>query len=106
MFPGLWSPPASKPPCFIRIGNQITQWEDGKSLIFDDSFEHQVCNNGDKTRIVLWFDVKHPDWPEEDFTRFKELMEQHFLSIEWYDEEAETVKRDQQMLAGQRWWTS
>lgn len=92
--------------CYLRVGNQIVQWEDGKALIFDDSFEHQVCHNGDRTRIVLWFDVQHPDWPEEDFNRLKESMQRYICALDWNEEQERIWKQDQEILKGQRWWAA
>jgi aspartate beta-hydroxylase len=54
--------------CKMRIGNEVRQWAEGRLLIFDDSFEHEVWIAGDRARIVLVFDVYHPDLrPEEMF---------------------------------------
>lgn len=41
----------------IRVGNSVKQWSDGKSLIFDDTFEHEVWNDSDEIRVVLFVDV-------------------------------------------------
>lgn len=49
------------PQTFIRVGDEIRSWEDGKLLIFDDSFEHEVWHNGTDTRLVLIVDVWHPE---------------------------------------------
>ncbi len=54
---------ASKSPdgCRIRVGSETRSWEEGKCLVFDDSFEHEVWHSGDATRTVLVLDVWHPD---------------------------------------------
>lgn len=41
-------------------------WKEGKLLIFDDSFEHEVWHNGTEVRLVLIVDVWHPDLTEEE----------------------------------------
>jgi aspartyl/asparaginyl beta-hydroxylase (cupin superfamily) len=46
--------------CYLRVGTQIREWEDGRVLVFDDSFEHQVCHNGAQTRVVLMMNVLQP----------------------------------------------
>ena len=46
--------------CTIRVEDDFGHWEEGKSLIFDDSFEHEVWNNTDRTRVVLFVDFKRP----------------------------------------------
>lgn len=47
--------------CEMRVGNVMTRWEEGKVLFFEDSFEHEVWHKGDSRRIVLIFDLWHPD---------------------------------------------
>ncbi|XP_055625163.1 aspartyl/asparaginyl beta-hydroxylase isoform X2 [Toxorhynchites rutilus septentrionalis] len=46
---------------FIRVATETRSWENGKWLIFDDSFEHEVWHNGTSTRLVLIVDFWHPD---------------------------------------------
>jgi len=46
--------------CRIRVGHDIRNWEEGRSLIFDDTFNHEVWNDTDDTRVVLFVDVLRP----------------------------------------------
>lgn len=46
--------------CRIRVGEDIRHWTQGRSLIFDDTFDHEVWNDTDETRIVLFVDVLRP----------------------------------------------
>jgi ornithine lipid ester-linked acyl 2-hydroxylase len=46
--------------CRIRVGEDIRHWEEGKSLVFDDTFNHEVWNDTDETRVVLFVDVLRP----------------------------------------------
>jgi beta-hydroxylase len=46
--------------CRIRVGEDIRHWEEGKSMIFDDTFNHEVWNDTDQTRVVLFVDVLRP----------------------------------------------
>jgi ornithine lipid ester-linked acyl 2-hydroxylase len=46
--------------CRIRVGEEIRHWEQGKSLVFDDTFNHEVWNDTDETRVVLFVDVLRP----------------------------------------------
>jgi aspartyl/asparaginyl beta-hydroxylase (cupin superfamily) len=48
------------PGSFIRVGDQQRTWEEGKVLVFDDSFEHEVWNHSDCVRIVLFMNFWHP----------------------------------------------
>jgi beta-hydroxylase len=46
--------------CRIRVGEDIRHWEAGKSMIFDDTFNHEVWNDTDEMRVVLFVDVLRP----------------------------------------------
>jgi ornithine lipid ester-linked acyl 2-hydroxylase len=52
--------PGPKGSCRIRVGKEIRTWEEGKSLVFDDSHEHEVWNDSDAYRVVLFVDVLRP----------------------------------------------
>ena len=45
----------------ISVAGRKQVWKPGKCLIFDDSYEHFVWHNGEDDRVVLLFDVWHPD---------------------------------------------
>ncbi|XP_047424019.1 aspartyl/asparaginyl beta-hydroxylase isoform X3 [Mugil cephalus] len=47
--------------CRIRCTNQTREWEEGKVLIFDDSFEHEVWQEADSYRLIFIVDVWHPE---------------------------------------------
>jgi beta-hydroxylase len=46
--------------CRIRVGDDFRHWQEGKSLVFDDTFNHEVWNDTDETRVVLFVDVLRP----------------------------------------------
>jgi len=48
--------PEPKEKCRIRVHDQFNEWDEGKSLIFDDTYEHEVCNDTDGFRVVLFVD--------------------------------------------------
>lgn len=52
--------PEPREQCRIRVGDEIVTWEEGKSLIFDDTYEHEVWNDTDGERVVLFLDVVRP----------------------------------------------
>ena len=56
---GLWVP-APPDSCGIRVGDQIEHWQEGKCMIFDDSYEHEAWNNSDHDRAVLFLDIERP----------------------------------------------
>eukprot|EP00929_Paragymnodinium_shiwhaense_P041820 TRINITY_DN21715_c0_g1_i3.p1 TRINITY_DN21715_c0_g1~~TRINITY_DN21715_c0_g1_i3.p1 ORF type:complete len:368 (-),score=48.84 TRINITY_DN21715_c0_g1_i3:604-1707(-) len=49
----------------LRIADRNYTWQEGRGLIFDDSFEHEVWQSGDKFRLILNVDIPHPDLPKE-----------------------------------------
>ena len=52
--------------CSIRVGDEVRTWVEGRCLLFDDSFEHEVWNDADEERLVLIVDVWHPDLKTDD----------------------------------------
>jgi ornithine lipid ester-linked acyl 2-hydroxylase len=46
--------------CRIRVGEDYRHWEEGRSLVFDDTFNHEVWNDTEETRVVLFVDVLRP----------------------------------------------
>lgn len=45
----------------IRVGNETRRWVEGRFIILDDSFEHEVWHEGDGVRLILIVDMWHPD---------------------------------------------
>jgi ornithine lipid ester-linked acyl 2-hydroxylase len=52
--------PEPKESCRIRIADQIAYWEEGKSLLFDDTYYHEVWNDTNDYRVVLFLDIARP----------------------------------------------
>lgn len=46
--------------CRIRVDDQIAHWEEGKVLLFDDTFEHEIWNDTNGYRVVLFLDIVRP----------------------------------------------
>ncbi|MFT3928513.1 MAG: aspartyl/asparaginyl beta-hydroxylase domain-containing protein [Myxococcales bacterium] len=46
--------------CRLRVDQHLLQWEEGKSLMFDDTYEHEVWNDSAQDRVVLFVDVLRP----------------------------------------------
>jgi len=51
--------PEEDPPS-LRVKDQIYHWKDGESVIFDDSWEHEVFNDCPHDRVVLIVDFLRP----------------------------------------------
>jgi len=56
---GLMIPQPEKD-CWIRVHDQIHQWHVGEALVIDDSFRHEVHNDTDGYRVVLFLDFERP----------------------------------------------
>jgi aspartyl/asparaginyl beta-hydroxylase (cupin superfamily) len=64
--------------CYVRVGPDERTWQEGKVLVFDDSFEHEVYNHSDAVRIVLFMNFWHPclsDREIEVLERFRAAYE-------------------------------
>jgi beta-hydroxylase len=55
---GLLIPPGGR--CRIRVRDDIRFWEEGKSLVFDDSHPHEAWNDSPSVRAVLFVDFVRP----------------------------------------------
>jgi aspartyl/asparaginyl beta-hydroxylase (cupin superfamily) len=64
--------------CWLRVGNETREWEEGKLLIFDDSFEHEAKNPTGELRIILLFDIWRPELGEKE----REVISAIFESID------------------------
>ena len=51
--------PKNNPPS-MRVKDTIHTWEEGKSILFDDSWNHEVYNKSDGLRVVLIVDFFRP----------------------------------------------
>jgi aspartate beta-hydroxylase/beta-hydroxylase len=55
--------PSVDPPS-MRVKDQVHTWQEGRSILFDDSWNHQVYNTSPERRVVLIVDVVRPmAWP-------------------------------------------
>jgi aspartyl/asparaginyl beta-hydroxylase (cupin superfamily) len=55
--------PRRDPPT-LRVKDRYHTWKEGESLLFDDSWNHEVMNESDGMRVVLITDVQRPaPWP-------------------------------------------
>lgn len=45
---------------WIRVDDQILNWKTGEVMLFDDTYEHEVRNDTDETRAVLFIDIDRP----------------------------------------------
>lgn len=46
--------------CAIRVHDEIAKFEEGVAIMFDDTYEHEVWNDTEETRVVLFLDIVRP----------------------------------------------
>jgi beta-hydroxylase len=46
--------------CTMRVADRTFHWEEGKCVVLDDTFEHEVRNDTDQQRVVLFLDIDRP----------------------------------------------
>lgn len=58
--------PEEKNSCRLRVGDETRASVEGRVVVFDDSFEHEAWNDSKKSRVVLIFDIWHPDLSDQE----------------------------------------
>lgn len=46
--------------CRIRVAEEVRHWEEGRGLLFDDTYDHEVWNDTGGERAILFMDVVRP----------------------------------------------
>jgi aspartate beta-hydroxylase len=54
------------PECLLRVGGVGHAWQEGRVVVFDDTYEHEAWNLSDRIRVVLIFDLWHPQLTETE----------------------------------------
>lgn len=52
--------PLRRENCRMQVGDHKVIWEEGRIVVFDDMFPHEVWNDTDEDRIILLLHVKRP----------------------------------------------
>jgi aspartate beta-hydroxylase len=71
--------------CALNVGGELHEWQEGRVVVFDDTFEHEAWNRSGSTRVVLIFDLWNPYLTEAeraavtdivvDISQFREASE-------------------------------
>lgn len=61
--------------CWIEVGGVTRHWQEGKCLVFDDTYKHRVQNDTDGVRVVLFLDILRP------MNRIGELVNKTILQL-------------------------
>ena len=62
---------------FLKVAGIAKPWEEGKMVVFDDSFEHEAANlSADKERVILLIDIWHPDLVPAEINQIRNMFGQ------------------------------
>lgn len=62
------------PDCALRVGGELHEWQEGRVVVFDDTYEHEAWNRSDRTRVVLIFDLWNPYLSEAERAAVSDLI--------------------------------
>ena len=66
----------------LRVANETREQPEGRCIVFDDSFEHEVWNRGDSNRYNVFMQFWHPDLSDEEIAGIKQLEQlPHIQSV-------------------------
>jgi aspartate beta-hydroxylase len=46
--------------CALNVGGELHVWQEGKVVVFDDTYAHEAWNRSRQTRVILIFDLWNP----------------------------------------------
>ena len=52
--------PKERQKCVMEVGGVPCVWEEGRAIVFDDTYPHEVHNDTDEERVVLLIDIERP----------------------------------------------
>lgn len=98
--------PEPKENCKIQIDDEIKYWEEGKSLIFDDTFYHEVWNDTDGYRVVLFLDIARPlrfplnfvSWLANKFINASPIVQEAKNSHKAWEEKFEAATKSKELV--------
>ena len=59
----------------MRVAEESRAWEEGKCTVFDDAYDHEVWHEGSEERVVLLFDVWHPELTTSEVGAIQTMFE-------------------------------
>ena len=62
------------PECALRVGGEIHEWQPGRVVVFDDTYEHEAWNRSQQTRVVMIFDIWNPYLTEPERAALAQLV--------------------------------
>lgn len=61
--------------CVLKVGGEIHGWQEGRVVVFDDTYEHEAWNRSKETRVVLIFDLWNPYLTEAEQAAVTDVVE-------------------------------
>ena len=58
----------------MRVGDEKVHLQQGKTIVFDDSFNHEAWHDGKAVRINLIIDFWHPDLSDLEVEFFQTIL--------------------------------
>jgi len=61
--------------CALNVGGEVHAWQEGRVVVFDDTYEHEAWNRSESTRVVLIFDLWNPYLTDAERVAVADLVE-------------------------------
>ena len=58
----------------MEVGGEVCRWRVGEPIFFDDAYEHRVWNKTEEERVVLLFDLWHPELDEMEIDAIRDMF--------------------------------
>ncbi len=87
---------------WIRVADETRTWQEGKCLLFDDSFDHEVQMHTRSTRVILLMHLWHPELTEPEIEFL--TAARSALAARDRDRTVRMVEEARRSLKGQKWW--
>jgi aspartate beta-hydroxylase len=62
------------PGCALSVGGEVHEWREGRTLVFDDTYEHEAWNRSDRPRVVLIADIWNPHLREVERAAISDVI--------------------------------
>jgi aspartate beta-hydroxylase len=60
--------------CALKVGGEVHEWQEGRVVVFDDTYEHEAWNRSDRTRVVMIFDLWNPHLTEAECAAARDVV--------------------------------
>ena len=60
--------------CGLTVGGEHHVWQEGRVVVFDDTYEHEAWNRSDRVRVVMIFDIWNPFLTEVERAALTDLI--------------------------------